>query len=564
MRVAEERNNVALELPAWAQGAFTQMFREVDDFHPDIIILTARKMPRIFEALGIKLASKPLIISDLAIPFVTTFLSDSRIAIIDDIVNHGSTLTHIHNSVSAYKPAVIKMFSLARRSSTPLLSISYASPSCLSDDEYTAYVRTVPAVISYLCKPYDLAFPIINAQYRAPLRSATDLVAWLRGHFGEKQVHVIPSPYPNSPVRRVSILFSLTPSSQRKIRLFFDDAWAPRFCTVVPMVIGDNNQGEEFTASGNEWSILSSRGKLNENPEFFLDGQTALNMFLNSLRWFWDIFPSFAPVLDPVALFSKNDAALVFGPSLPEPLLTGIEAIKETSGMRKLTPFVSTVSPFLLKIQSQKILESAAHRLPEGISGAGIDVYGYVLALIEVISEYVGTQDPREYKLDWPFSRREIEKNPYLRLRVGPTFADLLALCSKLHALVCSSPLPDDLENSLSITLDALIDQGSVVPTFANYGAKLFRIYRKGESPAQELLEKISYAVAAHGKPVSPTRLSKLLTVLSHSEKYSKVLTSSARTRGYVAGAPKTVIGAEPENIAGCLRNIGMLRPVQQ
>jgi hypothetical protein len=226
-------------------------------------------------------------------------------------------------------------------------------------------------------------------------------------------------------------------------------------------------------------------------------------------------------------------------------------------------PAPNSHSPFLDRFDVDKLLALAIKKLEKGgvqpLDGS-MDCYSYVLAIIDALSVLVGTERPADYKLNWPYRPEEILENVYLRLRIGPTFFDLLRLCQRIHRTLAGSELEQSILNAaLSVTLDALIDQGALVPTFANYEGKTFRIYRRGEAPGQDAVDAVLFAFAAYPKPLSVTRLAKILSVLSYSEKYHELLESSAKTRGCVGAARRTVLGAEPDNIATYLRNTGQI-----
>ena len=131
-QMTEERHE--LDLPVWALEAFPELQRQIQEYRPDVLILTARKMPRLWEALRMELSCDPLIISDLAIPFISSRLKHSRIAIIDDVVNRGSTLQHIAEMVNTYNPAEVKLFSLAKRICASVQPVSYAHRSPLASN----------------------------------------------------------------------------------------------------------------------------------------------------------------------------------------------------------------------------------------------------------------------------------------------------------------------------------------------------------------------------------------------------------------------------------------------
>lgn len=569
------------ELPDWAQRAWQKMLAQIQEFRPDVVVLTARKMPRVVEVLRTHLGEHAIVISDLAIPFSSDCLADARVAILDDVVNVGSTLEHIAELVQQRSPSAIRLFSLAARTSNGVKTsreIIFGHPAELTEKEYVSYVRTVPAVISHICKPYDLVFPVLQARYQIPFRSATDVVGFLERKFEVQNVRVIPTPYANSPIRRVSLLLSTENTQPHiKLRLFFNDATGS--CCIVPMVI------PHCIEEGNmpvrlPW-VLGVRNRLKEalpsESAVSSEALSSILLFTSSLDWFFsgeisDYFDSFLQFeKDP---FSIPDAKAVFGLKV-EGILA--EMLPEMSNYKELVSPNETKtqdfaelgnSPFLENFQTDSLVENAVKILKQNglpSSNHGIDCYGYLLALMEALSKLVGGERPNEYKAVWPYTLEEINKNPYLRLRIGPTFTDIVAICARMYELMTNlHSTPVNLAKTLSVTLDALIDQGAIVPTFANYEGKIFRIYRRGEGPGQDVCDKVLFAIATQDKPFSVTRIAKILATLSHSQEYHKLLESSARTRGLVGGVPKTVVGAEPDNIATYIRNTGQLKAIEK
>jgi hypothetical protein len=564
------------ELPEWAEQAWEGLFDMVRQFRPDVVVLTARKMPRICEGLRVDFGSQVLVISDLAVPFSSAYLSGARVAIVDDVVNLGSTLEQVAGMVEKYYPAAVRLFSLSKRTLTDVSArreIAYAHPVALDEREYAAYVRTVPAAISHVCKPYDLAFPVLRVQYRMPLRSSADIVESLIQAFDRQAVQVIPSPYVNSPIRRVSLLLSETSLAPRKLRLYFDDTTGT--CSLVPMII-PNHVDEANMPLALSWvaaireglkRVLADRQDIDNR-----EAVAAVALFTSSLDWFWssdlhvktNFFFEFGQ-----DRFSVADAKIVFGPRIESISIeeSKSEFTDNRQSARSDTDGSDAESPFLGKFDLEGLIRLSVERLKKTgvlINDLSIDCYSYLLCIVDALSELVGTENPSAYELTWPYPKERIAQNVYLRLRIGPTFSDIVTICRRIHqSLTKSTAMPPEFTGVLSVTLDALIDQGAIVPTFANYDGQVFRIYRRGEAPGQDSVDTVNFAFAAYSKPLTITRLAKMLSTLSHSQKYHRLLESSARQRGLVAGAPKSALGSEPENIATYLRNTGQIRPVE-
>lgn len=570
--MADEIAAIQSELPPWAGQAWQRLFDMVNEFEPDIVVLTARKMPRICEALQVKFSKKTLVISDLAVPFVASYFRDSRVAIVDDVVNFGSTLSQVRSGVEKFAPAAIQLFSLARRSSTTMEEVRCAHAVPLNETQYSEYVRSVPAAISYIRKPYDLAFPLVQGRYRIPFRSADEIVELLKRHFGSESFRVIPSPYVNSPIRRISLLFFQgNDAPPKKMRLYFDNANA--VCSIVPMVLSHHISEDQLPVRLSSIRALRDQLKasLDEKGKDAIDAVASVALFTSSLDWFVTsaVYSQLQTFFDfGNEFFSVADAKLIFGPkikSITESLRKELAADSKSPDDCKKLPAL-TESPFLERFDVDRLISLSSEKLKQGrilTSDPGIDCYSYLLAIIDSLADLVGAKNPDEYDINWPYSKAEISNNPYFRLRIGPTIPDLAKICKRLHQSVTNKSVsPHNFVETLSSTLDALIDQGAIVPTFANYDHKTYRIYRRGEGPGQDIGDMVACAWAASEKALSVTRVAKILSTLSHSQKYHKLLKSSAQPRGLVGGVHQSSLGAEPENLATFMRSTGQLRAV--
>lgn len=105
-------------------------------------------------------------------------------------------------------------------------------------------------------------------------------------------------------------------------------------------------------------------------------------------------------------------------------------------------------------------------------------------AFFELLSDLVGASDPAAYALDWPYTPEQIHSDPYLRLRIGPTFGDLRILVTTFRKRL---PAWESLADAaILLALDRLIDDGIIVPTIGKYNDSFYRIYRKGEGDSRE------------------------------------------------------------------------------
>jgi hypothetical protein len=535
-------------------------------------------MPRICEALNANFGDHPLIITDVAIPFSSQYLNDARVAIVDDVVNFGSTLAYVSEIVQRHAPANIRRFSLATRQSRKQnyndRDFQCAHIESLTDDEYSSYVRRVPAAINHVCKPYDLVFPIIAGRYRIPFRNTSEILDALREKLEGGSIQLIPSPYTNSPIRRISLLLpDETNSVNRKIRIYFDDSIGQ--CSIVPMTVPSCIRDDKTIVKLPWVANLQQQLKSNLKSDSTGDTNDALctiSLFTSALDWFWgSANQTLSDVLDfEPNSFSIADARLVFGPKIAffrnecEITMAGPAPVRESNTS---TSFTLSESPFLNKFDADDLIQSTINWLLEtgGDNADSIDCYRYLLGIMTALAKIIGSESPADYRAVWPFSKQEILKNPYLRLRIGPTFSDLVELCRRIYHKVNGCEIRSSaFVKTLSGTFDNLIDQGAIVPTFAHYNNESFRIYRRGEGPGKDTCEQVLCAFAAYAKPLSSVRFAKVLATLSHSRKYHQVLSASAQTHGLVGGVRQSVFQSEPNNISTyCLRT-GQNEPVKE
>lgn len=308
-----------LPLPAW-QVLIDQLHH--DD--PDVVVLVARKMPRVAELLGVHFSARTSVIADVALPFCQSILKCSRVAIVDDIVNVGSTVKRAAELAIAAGAASVKIYSLGHRSGLPTnddqIEMFYALKGTFSENQYRSHVRSIPAAISQLAKPFDLAFPVIPCAYPLGISKGEDLARLLVTRFGDEQVQVIPSPYHNSPVRRITLWPDDDPNRKdRKLRIYFDDA--EQICRLVPIAVQQPIPPGEGTRDSNPiWNMLRAEVEVFQGlPESTkLDAMASIAVFQGSLAWFVSSAASklLGPILRPlfVDLIDLSDAALLFGP----------------------------------------------------------------------------------------------------------------------------------------------------------------------------------------------------------------------------------------------------------
>ena len=199
------------------------------------------------------------------------------------------------------------------------------------------------------------------------------------------------------------------------------------------------------------------------------------------------------------------------------------------------------------------MLASVIERGPVTLWQAFCDVF-------DVLGDEVGAADPDTYRASWPFAKEEIDARPYLRLRIGPTFADLARMLCDIAA-VRNMAIPSG--TSLSAMLDFAIDSGFVVPTITEYDRRFFRIYRKGEAGYRDrIADRVLYAWRNDGKPLSRTRLTKLLATLAFSEDLNTEIWPETLERGSVATFQSNCVDEDQIEVSLFLRANGLTKAV--
>jgi hypothetical protein len=545
---------------AWEELAF-----RIRAFAPDVVVLVARKMPRLAECFDLDFGHGPFIVSDLAIPFIHRRLAGARVAIVDDIVNVGSTLRHAQKSAEACSASTTRMFALGARkaSATILEGVEYVWPSPLNERDYARFVMQVPTVLHHLRKPYDLEFPILPCRLTAPFRSAHDIHLWLADHYGTHAVRSLSQSSPATGLVRFSLDLPTAGPGNRKLRLYLDTRTG--LCYVVPFAIPPRLEmvcpaslAHPF-AIGFLKAVMESLDGCPEGAALWREEPaTRAFLFAASLDYGLHVLGQLSAILSlsgdvPV---SFPDLELLFGPVRAD--------FEGTEAAPTLQPVSAgdwaaekPESPFYFFLRSPGRGQELLNRLRDRAhSMCGFTLFSEIF---DELARSVGASDPQDYLLDWPYSRQEIKEAPYLRLRIGPTFDDLVAIYAALHHADQNGPLP--VRNQVSAILDFAIDSGTVVPTIARYEDRLYRVYRKGESEARDrAMDRVLYAWSMFGKPMTLTRFSKINAILAFSSALPQVLAPCSLTHGNVASLQTSVLDLEQAEISKHLQRTGRLR----
>lgn len=535
-------------------GDWERLADSVRSWKPDVVVLIARKMPRLAEVLALSFGDA-LVISDLALPFSRTFLSGRRVAIVDDVVNVGSTLTRAQSIVDTLGAVETGLFALNRRAdASDQVEAFYTQSVPLSRSGLDNFAHQVPVSISLLSKPYDLDFPSIRCVLRSPYSGFEDLLAELQATFGENRVvDASTGLAAESGLHRVVVDW---PGSDglRKLRMYVDAVSGE--CNVVPMLIPpviESSVDPSASRSGDLGAVLLPAL---EGVDGAHEAAARLALFADSLDFGHHAIGHLDSVLARSSdeYFSLNDAEVVFGPlvrraqrSFITPSTSSCESCEVCS---EVVDRPST-SPALDALVTPDFVEAVSRRR------AASDPKSSFVALFDELASRAGASCVSDYSLDWPHSREVIVDQPYLRLRVGFTFGDLVQAMDRL----CAFDSIHDARRAVGKLLDHFVDAGVVVPTLGTYGGAVHRIYRKGEAKYRDdAVERILLGVRQYGQPLSRTRISKLAAIMSFSEAPEALSSVGPAERGNVVLLDGDVVDGDAEITQYMLRTGALLR----
>ncbi|MBK8092201.1 MAG: hypothetical protein IPK32_09565 [Verrucomicrobiaceae bacterium] len=579
-----EKSGRALDFDARNEWLWKKMADRVAEGGFDVVILVARKMPRLAELFSLSFGEEVLVISDVAIPFCYEEIRGARVAIVDDMLNVGSTVDKISRDLRVCGAVAVEVFTLCRKKTSRVADKSTTVVTHeLDDAEYANHVVKVPVLISRLSKPYDLAFPIIKGSYAAPYATASEIMGCLTDLY-KGRLSTLPAPYHNSRAKRVSLIQPQSSTDgarveHSKIRLYFDDE--TKSCLVVPMAIppelNDQTLSVEHPLSlairEHLTALLEKRCPDSNLREI---GSLSIKLYVHALDWL--LTDPFCQQLDQVLAlnladsFGGKDCEMIFGDALKSFSLDVHQLEARVATTRKTgqadspsqeSPFYKGVKAKLLPRACDKFKELCPVKIEEGF-----DSFSCVKAIIEALADLVGAEAPEQYELDFPYTREAVRKDPYLRLKVGPTFHDMILLVADLLKESGFKQQPcDSFYYALSVVLDMTVDNGSLVPTFARYGDRWFRVYRKGENMLwDKACHRVQWAVAQAAEEKNITfsvqRLSKLLSALSFSSSYGELLEPQVATRGFVASLPGSILDDTETAISYYMIRTGKLKPV--
>jgi hypothetical protein len=480
----------------------------VREFDPTIVVLVARKPVRMFQALGVDPAPGALVVSDLAIPFMENLMADAKVAVGDDVVNVGSTLRRVCRRAREAGASEVKAFAIShleRENPLPDLEVCYSGAEGLDEFDLRQFGRRIPQTLQWHSKPYDLTFPVMERDLLPPFVSFDDLLAVLRARYGNQYVYDLSTPAGASYGKRRCAVDLTDGPALRKLNLYIDEP--AETCTVVPIALTPELNPDGPSLPPSPWAEAVWNNLSTLPPAADKEALCRLSLFVDGLSLGESFIAENGSFLRGSGKrpFSGKDAELAFGPA--------ILRIEPVQGDRRRRAFRSAceedgaaTSPFLVAAKKKGLIEDVGKEARDN------DPLSVFIAFFEVLNRRIGANEPSDYEFGWPYSYEEVQREPCLRLRIGPTIADLVAIMDLLTET-------DDLSvtrRRVTRLLDRYIDSGGVVPTVTTYEGGVYRIYRQGEASTREdVSRKVRYAWDCYEKPLSLTRATKYLTILA-------------------------------------------------
>lgn len=556
-----ERESIAANSPMALWG---ELCAQIRAFNPDYVVLVARKMPRLFDALQFDLGPSAICISDQAIPFVQRELRGARVAIVDDLWNVGTTMRHAESRVKRASPSAVRMFALAAKDAAGAAAsaVKLAEPNAVTEQRYEYLVSSVPNLLRLVPKPYDADFPIIRCAIRAPYATWAQCWAWLTGKFGSAVHATVDEEQRKKSLARATVNLLNEHGWVLKARLYFD--FTSGSCNLVPMALAPSlplkNVYPEGCLAKTVFNAASEAlGNLEALPdEDRREALGRLGAFCDSLMVLRQAIDSMSGLIEPDSLdpFSIEDFGMQFGPAAVRGLqsISFDTSISASDEARLEFIRARTVPAFQPLLTNGRVVDAAARKATEGWP-----VELVFDTLFQCLASSVGADDPSCYALEQPYRYNEIQANPYRRLRIGFTYAELTEFLRSHLRVTQASSTPEAVASSL---IDLFVDLGAIVPTVTLIGTPCLRVYRKGESNPRWDADLARLALALRelrGEQPSRTRVTKIAAILSMSSaNKGSNFRAAAAERGTVAMMGKSVAERSDVEITAYMRNLGL------
>ena len=560
-------------------GLWSKLAAAVNRFDPDVVVLVARKMPRLLDVMPLELDNEVVYISDQAIPFAYKALENAKVAVVDDLLNVGTTLNNAVSRVENCRPASIRPFVLGARDCKDAKKSETFTVmrSSLNDQTYEFFVNLIPQILLKVPKPFDADFPILECALAVPYSNWNECRNWLQHRFGDS-VHFLSKDWQlEIGVPRATITLDHAHGWTIKARLYFD--FNNSVCNVVPMALAPvlplENDYPANTPSHKAFDALVSSLKNGNCKESNWQALARANTFCDAL-----MFANIAlDALDGLLVknnlepFSRDDFIVQFGNAATQACLLALSDANFDYSRSDLYSFLEERNTLYMAAKKNEdpvdkpgILEQAIKLFQKGLPELGMQ------ALFSNLAKETGADNPEQYALTAPYSKEKIKDDPYLRLRIGFTYKQISKLISQ-H-LNLESISEKRIEYVVSALMDTFIDVGACVPTstLLRDGGACVRAYRKGESNPQwdKGLSYIDYALDGLGaeerkniEKGGRTRVSKIVAILNYTGHAPEGFSIGALERGNVSILTNSVVESESEEITGLMQKLDMWRMVK-
>ncbi len=558
------------------EKAWADLAAAIRRYDADIIVLVARKMPRLVETLKLDFGDKVICISDQAIPFAKPDLKQARVAIVDDIWNVGTTMRRARSRVEDAGPRNVRLFALAAKNVRVAMDcgVHLVVTDPLVGSRYQAFVQSVPDLLRRSSKPYDADFPVVPCMIRAPHRTWNDCWKWLKMHYGEQVHQTIDNDQLSTGFARASLNISCAEGWMIKCRLYFD--LGEGTCNFVPMALAPTLPLKDVYPEGSlakdifqllRELVTTSADDPDVNYENGnWEALARANTFCDSLMFCDNILGALGGLLqrETDLPFSLEEFSVQYGRLAVERLSKNDIVSARNVEEQKLSTFIQertshNIASTSSIIEDTRIVGQARKYLNEGLPILGMG------ALFESLGAAVGAEDPSQFSLTDTFDLEKIQRHPYLRLKIGLTFQELIKLFRE--QLKGTWNEHQSIELTVSELIDMFIDRGAIVPTTTiRQQQTCVRVYRKGESNPRWDEEILRFKLLLRSLNTEDrdelldrgrTRAAKITAIIALSGHGGATLTVGALERGNVGMLAGSVVEGKAADFMGLLRRLG-------
>ena len=485
-----------LEIEKWQE-----LSNNINKFNPDVIILIQPKMPRIYQALqslnievnvdpkdygidinkiSFNLFEAQSIISNFAIDYLpNNYLNGKKIAIVDDSLNVGTTLKNVEEKINKrFTATQIKFFTVYQSESDHIVDVILSDNQRLTQDEYQEKSNCLASSLLCLPKPFASEFPIFTTTIPEDFYYK-DFIADLKKLDLPLQFNRLDSlHYVSVGINKFSV--DLFPGHGVNNKWYFCIDNTFNKLVFVPMAHYDPLDD----------SIIKDEKFLEtfdlKNSDLDDDALHRLKSYVSSLIFEKNSWTRIKNVTSlPDICLDQNETELLFGVTAAEKILSFYNDLHSDYKLLQQPKDTTQTSYFYDAYTRLNTLDDSSK-----IKVESKDLFfNYFTKFFVKLGEFVGEDDKNNYKFDFENYQpnlKQVLKNGYLRLRVGPTFNELLRLMKVYFTNRNIEISEKALHNIVSHNLDRQIDQGFIVPTFDCYGR---RIFRKGKSSPYNIYE---------------------------------------------------------------------------